>query len=45
MALTRPIDTLYIKVAVPDCDFSKEIVEIAKNTNAEILSDGEFIKR
>ena len=45
MALTRPIDTLYIQLSTPESDFSKEIIEIAKNTNAEILSDREFIKR
>lgn len=39
MAITRPIDTLYIKLAVPSNEFSKEIIEIAKNCNAEILCD------
>ncbi len=39
MALTRPIDTLYIKLAVPSNEFSKEIIEIAKNCDAEILYD------
>ena len=39
MALTRPIDTLYIKLATPTNDFSKEIIEIAKNCDAEILCD------
>ena len=39
MAITRPIDTLYIKLAVPSNDFSKEIIEIAKNCDAEILCD------
>ena len=39
MAITRPIDTLYIKLAVPSNDFSKEIIEIAKNCDAEISCD------
>lgn len=39
MALTRPIDTLYIKLATPINDFSKEIIELAKNCDAEILCD------
>ena len=39
MAITRPIDTLYIKLAVPSNDFSKEIVDIALNCDAEILCD------
>ena len=39
MALTRPIDTLYIKLATPTNDFSKEIIEIAQSCNAEILCD------
>ena len=39
MALTRPIDTLYIKVVVPSNEFSKEIIDIAKNCDAEILCD------
>ena len=39
MAITRPIDTLYIKLAVPANEFSKEIIEIAKNCDAEILCD------
>ena len=39
MAITRPIDTLYIKLAVPTNEFSKEIIEIAKNCDAEILFD------
>ena len=39
MALTRPIDTLYIKLATPINDFSKAIIELAKNCDAEILCD------
>lgn len=39
MAITRPIDTLYIKLAVPTNEFSKEIIDIAKNCDAEILCD------
>ena len=39
MAITRSIDTLYIKLAVPTNEFSKEIIEIAKNCDAEILCD------
>lgn len=37
MAMTRPIDTLYIKLATPTNDFSREIIELAKNCDAEIL--------
>jgi len=39
MAITRPIDTLYIKLAIPSNEFSKKIIEIAKNCDAEILCD------
>ena len=39
MAITRPIDTLYIKLATPINDFSKVIIELAKNCDAEILCD------
>lgn len=39
MAITRPIDTLYIKLATPTNDFSKEIIELAKSCDAEILCD------
>lgn len=39
MAITRPIDTLYIKLATPTNDFSKEIIELAKKSDAEILYD------
>ncbi len=39
MALTRPIDTLYIKLATPTNDFSKEIIELAKSCDAEVLCD------
>ena len=39
MALTRPIDTLYIKLATPINDFSKAIIELARNCDAEILCD------
>ncbi len=44
MALTRPIDTLYIKLKVPDNEFSGAIIEIAKRANAEILTDKGYIK-
>ena len=43
MALTRPIDTLYIKLAVPLNEFSKEIIDIAKNCDAEILCDAPIV--
>ena len=39
MAITRPIDTLYIKLATPINEFSKEIIAIAKGCDAEILCD------
>ena len=39
MAITRPIDTIYIKLATPINDFSKEIIELAKSCDAEILYD------
>lgn len=39
MALTRPVDTLYIKIAFLDNEFSKAIIEIAKRANAEIITD------
>ena len=39
MAMTRPIDTLYIRLAVPSSEFSKEIIEIAKATKAEIVTN------
>ena len=39
MAITRPIDTLYIKLATPSNEFSKEIIAIAKGCDAEILCD------
>ena len=39
MALTRPIDTLYIRLKIPTNKFSKEVIEIAKNCDAEILCD------
>ncbi len=42
MALTRPIDTLYIKLAVPLNNFSKEIIDIAKKCDAEILCDAKI---
>lgn len=39
MAITRPIDSLYIKLATPSNEFSKEIIDIAKSCGAEILYD------
>lgn len=39
MAITRPIDTLYIKLNNPSNEFSQRIVEIGKACGAEILSD------
>ena len=39
MAITRPIDTLYIKLAVPSNEFSQKIIEIGQNCGAEILCD------
>ena len=37
MAITRPIDTLYIKLGNPSNEFSKKIVEIGKECGAELL--------
>lgn len=42
MAMTRPIDTLYIKLATPTNEFSKEIIDIAKYCDAEILCDAQL---
>lgn len=39
MAITRPIDTLYIKLNNSSNEFSQKIVEIGKGCGAEILSD------
>ena len=39
MAITRPIDTLYIKLNNSSNEFSQEIVEIGKGCGADILSD------
>ena len=39
MAITRPIDTLYIKLGTPTNEFSQRIVEIGKKCGVEILSD------
>lgn len=39
MAITRPIDTLYIKLGNPTNEFSKKIVEIGKDSGAEILNE------
>ena len=39
MAITRPIDTLYIKLVTPTNEFAKEIIELAKSCDAEILCD------
>lgn len=39
MAITRPIDTLYIKLGNPSNEFSKKIVEIGNECGAELLID------
>ena len=39
MAITRPIDTLYIKLGNPSNEFSQKIMEIGKACGAEILND------
>ena len=39
MAITRPIDTLYIKLANPSNEFSQKLVEIGKDCGAEILNE------
>ena len=37
MAITRPIDTLYIKLGNPSNEFSQKIVEIGRDCGAEII--------
>ena len=39
MAITRPIDTLYIKLGNPSNEFSQKIIEIGKNCGAELLNE------
>lgn len=39
MAITRPIDTLYIKLGNPSNEFSQKIVEFGKECGAEVLYD------
>lgn len=39
MAITRPIDTLYIKLNNPSNEFSQKLIEIGRGCGAEILSD------
>ena len=39
MAITRPIDTLYIKLGNPTNEFSQKIIEIGKDCGAEILNE------
>lgn len=39
MAITRPIDTLYIKLANPSNEFSQKILEIGNDCGAEIQCD------
>jgi hypothetical protein len=39
MAITRPIDTLYIKLGNPSNEFSQKIVEFGKDCGAEVLYD------
>lgn len=39
MAITRPIDTLYIKLSNPSNEFSQKIIEIGKTCGAELLCD------
>lgn len=39
MAITRPIDTLYIKLGNPSNDFSRKIIEIGKECGSELLID------
>lgn len=39
MAITRPIDTLYIKLGNPANEFSQKIVEIGKECGAEIINE------
>ncbi|MBO7578958.1 MAG: AAA family ATPase [Prevotella sp.] len=39
MAITRPIDTLYIKLGNPSNEFSQKIIEIGRDSGAELLID------
>ena len=39
MAITRPIDTLYIKLANPSNEFSQKLIEIGKDCGAEVLNE------
>ena len=39
MAITRPIDTLYIKLGNPSNEFSQKIMEIGKDCGVEILNE------
>ena len=39
MAITRPIDTLYIKLLDPSNEFSQKILEIGGECRVEVLSD------
>ena len=39
MAITRPIDTLYIKLGNASNEFSQMIVEIGRDCGAEIISE------
>lgn len=43
MAITRPIDTLYIKLEHPSNEFSQKIIEIGKECGAELLCDPPII--
>ena len=42
MAITRPIDTLYIKLGNPSNEFSQKIVEIGKKSGSEVLYDSQM---
>lgn len=42
MAITRPIDTLYIKLGNPSNEFSQKIVEIGKISESEVLYDSQM---
>lgn len=39
MAFTRPIDTLYIHLEKPDCEFSRKIIQLANDCEGTIIYD------
>ena len=39
MAITRPIDTLYIKLNNPSNEFSQKLIEIGRGCGANVIVD------